>query len=445
VIDYVFLGEADLTLPLLVEGIIGARSTPLPAGVVGRSALATEAPLGGCDGLPSPDVSEFMVQDMDELPYPDYDDYFQRLRRSPLGDEIEPLLFFETSRGCWWGQRRHCKFCGLNGSTLTFRSKGPQRAIDELRFLAERYGVRRACASDNILDPAYFDTLLPMLAEAGLDLSFACEMKTNLKRQQAEILVKAGLGAAQLGIETFITPVLKMVGKGACAMDNLQALKWFSESGIKVEWNLLYGFPNEKPSDYAALAELLPSLYHLAPPQAVGRVRLDRFSPYFEDPEAQGMTNARPNRAFRYTYPFSDDVLARLAYYYEYDYADGRSPLSYAAPVLEAVKTWQQLAGTVTFRYWDRPDGVLILTDTRPQASAFQYRLTGLEREVYLLCDSGRRLGEIAAFAGGSSHQPAPSEPALREMLDVWVGQRITAHLDGRYLSLALRAPGDRG
>ncbi len=113
--------------------------------------------------------------------------------------QIDPLLFFETSRGCWWGQKHHCKFCGLNGATLAFRSKSPRRAIDELRYLVDRHGVHRACSSDNILDHRYFDTLLPMLREAGLDLAFVYEMKTNLTRRQVESLLEAGLGAAQLG------------------------------------------------------------------------------------------------------------------------------------------------------------------------------------------------------------------------------------------------------
>ena len=44
----------------------------------------------------------------------------------------EPL-FFETSRGCWWGQIHHCLFCGLNGDTIAYRSKSPGRAVEELR------------------------------------------------------------------------------------------------------------------------------------------------------------------------------------------------------------------------------------------------------------------------------------------------------------------------
>jgi ribosomal peptide maturation radical SAM protein 1 len=432
-IDYVFLGEADLTFTPVVEAILEGRRPALPSGVVARDALPDEPPHPG----------SFMVRDMDALPHPDFDDYFARLRASPLSEHVRPLLFFETSRGCWWGQKHHCKFCGLNGSTLAYRSKSPGRAVDELAQLVERYDVHQACSADNVLDFRYFDTLLPRLREAGLNLAFVFEMKTNLTRRQVDALIEAGLGAAQLGIETFITPVLKLIGKGANALQNLQALKWFSEYDVEVKWNVLYGFPTENPADYAAMADLIPSLVHLAPPLAAGRVRLDRFAPYFQDPAAHGMTNARPNAAFRYVYPFPPEALGRMAYYYEYDYADGRNPLDYAKPMLQAVERWQALGPTVTLRYWDRPDGVLILTDTRPCATVFQRRLTGLEREIYLDCDTGRSFRKIVERAARCEQERAGDESSLQRTLDRWVDERIMAFLDGRYLSLALRAPSE--
>jgi len=451
-VDYVFLGEADLTLPAVVESLLAGATGALPAGVVGREA-SPDACQGVRDGAPccpqggaalpnrSPGTipsRALPVKDLDALPCPDFDDYFARLRRSPLQDQIDTLIFFETSRGCWWGQEHHCAFCGLNGSALAYRSKSARRAVDELRTLAERYGVRRACAADNILDPRYFKTFLPLLREAALDLEFAYEMRTHLSRQQVEALYAAGLRAAQLGIETFSTPLLKLIHKGTTAIENLQALKWFTEVGVTVKWNLLYGFPQEDPAEYGPLAELLPSLVHLAPPLAVGQVRMDRFSPYFDDPAGRGTAHPRPHRAFRHVYPFAPEVLARLAYYYEFDYADGRNPLHYAAPVVAAAERWQELKDLVSLSYWDRPDGVLIITDTRPAAVQFQWRLAGTERAAYLFCDTGRTPAAVGRWLAQTGTSPMPEAPAVQQMLDRWTAGRIMARLDGRYLSLAL-------
>ncbi len=466
-VDFVFSGEADLTFPLLVERLLAGRTLePLPPGVIGRQGPAVSSPQQAeqtvCDpstrgaepsgagperhlpeqhsrrGLGPATVA--LVDDLDKLPYPDFNDYFARLERSGLREQIEPLLFFETSRGCWWGQKQHCLFCGLNGARLAFRSKSPARVLEELRYLVGRYGVRRVCWADNILDPRYFLSLLPMLKESGLGVKFECEMRTSLWREDARLLLGTGLGAAQLGIETFATELLTLAGKGTTAIDNLQALKWFSEAGIEVKWNLLYGFPGEEPRHYATLAELLPSLFHLVPPLAVGRVRLDRFSPYFEQPTRFGLVRVRPQRSFAFVYPFPADALARLAYYFEFAYADRREPEQYAQGVLGAARQWQELSGTAGLRYWNRPDEVLLMTDTRPAAKTFQWRLTGWQRELYLYCDPARTAAEVFAFVAREMPAPKPSQQQVSAALDEWVHARVMAYLDGKYLSLALRA-----
>jgi ribosomal peptide maturation radical SAM protein 1 len=431
-IDYVFLGEADETFPDVATQILAGDAVHLPSGVAGRtSADPTQIVVG-----PEPDA----LVDLNELAYPDFDDYFARHCRSPLAGQIDPLFFFETSRGCWWGEKHHCAFCGLNGSRMAFRAKQPERALAEIRHLIDRYGSHRACTSDNILDHRYFHTLIPMLRDAGAELRFEYELKTNLTRDQVDQLIEAGLGAAQLGIETFSTPILRLMNKGAAALHNVQALKWFSGYNVEAKWNFLYGFTGENPQEYVALAELIPSLYHLAPPGAVGRVRADRFSPYFERPADYGITNLRPNAAFAFVFPFPDECLRRLAYYFEYDYADGRNPRDYVGPLLTRLETWRQIHGTVTLRQWDRGDGTLILTDTRPDAVAFQHRLTGWEREAYRFCDTGRSLPRIVEHAASGGHAGANANRVERT-LQQWVRDRIMVFLDNKYLSVALDAP----
>ena len=243
----------------------------------------------------------------------------------------------------------------------------------------------------------------------------------------------------QLGIETFSTPLLRRINKGTTAIQNLQTLKWFAETGMVVEWNLLYGFPGEDPAEYEAMTQLLPSLYHLPPPLGCGRVRSDRFSPYFMHPKQHGIANLRPAAAFSYVFPFPREALAGLAYYFDFDYADGRRVEDYMGPLLERVAAWRELAGNVTLRMFDRGDGVLLIHDTRPDAAAFQQRFTGVAREVYLLCDTGQTLEEVLRCADRFG-PGAADEADVHSMLKTWIDARIMVFLDDRYLSLALRA-----
>lgn len=55
------------------------------------------------------------------------------------------------------------------------------------------------------------------------------------------------------------------------------------------------GLPGEHDRDYTALIDALPSLHHLLPPAGVFPIKLERFSPYFDDPEL-GLQVLGPSR-----------------------------------------------------------------------------------------------------------------------------------------------------
>ncbi len=455
-IDYVFLGEADVTFPEVVRRLLderdGSHAIDLPPGVLSRSSLlspskpdsqATGNESTRCSARPIALSTALLAAlpagpvpvDLDRLPFPDFDDYFSRLAASPLREEIDPLLFFETSRGCWWGERNQCAFCGLNGSSLKYRFKTPARAVEELQYLCERYGIRKAAAADNIFANEYFTTFLPALKESGLGLRFEYEMRSNLTKAQCMQLVDAGLAAAQIGIETFSTPLLKLLRKGTLARHNLQILKWFTAVGIEIKWNVLYGFPGEPTSEYVAMTRLVPLLIHLKPPLAVGPVRADRFGPYHSHPEQFGIANIRPHRAFGHLYPFDEDALSRLAYFHEFDYAGNREPLKEVADFLDRVEEWRLHAGHFTFQAFDRADGVLLLTDTRPCAATFQRRLGGWERLLYLECDTAQSLDRLCGrFVEQFGEK---TRETILATLESWIAEKIMINIDDYYFSLA--------
>lgn len=67
-----------------------------------------------------------------------------------------PTVLIETSRGCWWGDKSHCTFCGLNGATMAYRSKSGARAFEEMQQLSDQWQTDRIEVVDNILDMRYF-------------------------------------------------------------------------------------------------------------------------------------------------------------------------------------------------------------------------------------------------------------------------------------------------
>ncbi|MGP6156164.1 MAG: RiPP maturation radical SAM C-methyltransferase [Vulcanimicrobiaceae bacterium] len=421
-IDYVCSGEADDSFPALVARLAaGACGDDIP-GVVARTHERSE--------LAAPAAR---IDDLDRIPTPDYDDYFEALARSELRERVRPVLLIESARGCWWGAKSHCTFCGLNGSTLAFRAKSAERVYAELERQRNRYGVQHVLAVDNIMSHAYFRDLLPMLKERNPGVSLFYEMKANLRRSQVELLRDAGVRSIQPGIESLNSHVLRLMRKGVSALQNVALLRMCREYGIELAWNLLYGFPGETPEDYELTAGVIESLYHLKPPGAVARIRLDRFSPNFDFAEQFGFTHVRPNGIYGHLYHLPPEAIENLAYFFEFDYADGRTPATYVAPALEKIAVWKaNQGGDLIKRYGEEPE--LTLVDTRPDRRRLDFPLNGLQREIYDFCDEIRSLDAIEAFAAERAGRPVAVAALLAQFLEY----RLMLCEGRQYLSLAV-------
>jgi ribosomal peptide maturation radical SAM protein 1 len=428
-IDFVCSGEGDWLFPEFVQRLSnGDDVTDLP-GLIYRDNGETIS--NGEHAKP--------FQDLDDLPIPIYDDFFEQLAANDLGFNPADLkIILETSRGCWWGSKSQCTFCGLNNNAMVYRSKSADRVIDEFTSISERYPqIKRITLADNILDMHFFREVIPRMIETNLDLTFWYEVKANLNKEQLLLLKQAGIDSIQPGIESLDTSILKLMRKGCTLTQNVQLLKWAHEVGIYVDWNLISGFPGEDEIAYERMAALVPVLSHLQPPTSKGisHLRLDRFSQYHRDPESFGMTNVRPVDAYRFVYPFPDESLTRMAYYFDYDYADERNPRKYAKALDDAIVGWHEHRGRSTLMAM-HSDERLTLYDSRPNYQQREIILEGFAREIYEFCDEGKPLAVILRHLEelGKSQ---PQETVLA-LLDEWVESGLMLDADNRYLSLAI-------
>jgi ribosomal peptide maturation radical SAM protein 1 len=429
-VDYVCSGEADESFPVLAALLLtgAVKEAVLPPGIVYRDSDRSIS-----TGRSTP------VRDMDALPFPDFSDYFREWSESSASLAAVPILLVETSRGCWWGDKSHCTFCGLNGATLSYRSKSGGRALAEMRHLSDRWQTDRIEVVDNILDMRYFSDLLPALAADGRPWEIFYEVKANLSRARVEALRAAGVVRIQPGIESLSDHVLRLMKKGTCALRNVQLLKWCREYGIGVDWNILYGFPGETREDYEGMLSMLPAIEFLDPPVACGPIRMDRFSPYFEKHEEFGLTNVRPMISYAFLYPFPRESLMRIAYHFDFDYRHGETPAAYADDVIRFAAQWRQKEQRGILSSVRRPDGSLLLRDTRPGATMREIELFGSEAVVYEFCDELRAFGTIVQHL--RERTPAEiTELGVRAFLESLVANRLMI-TDGRnWLSLAVRA-----
>jgi ribosomal peptide maturation radical SAM protein 1 len=427
-IDHAVIGEGDQAFPELLSALHQGHDSAEVPGVVSRRG-----------GEVTPLRPRPLFRQLDDLPVPDYDEYFERAEQFellPRRAHRQVGIPFESARGCWWGQKHHCTFCGLNGTGMAFRSKSPGRLLRELGELASRYRSFHFEAVDNILDPSYLEKLFVLLTRAGTDFEFFYEVKSNLTRTQLKTLRDGGVRRIQPGIESLSSHVLKLMRKGVTGIQNVNTLRWARYYGIDVAWNVLWGFPGENTDDYNRQLNLLRLLAHLQPPTACGRIRLERFSPLFARREEFPAIRLHPEASYHYVYPPRIN-LERVAYFFDYQLED-TLPDSVFEPTQEAIEVWQAAwAGPnrPALTFWSAPD-LLQVEDRRDPGAVGTHTFRGLLASVYAAC-SDRPVAAAEVQQKLGLDWPTADMEAV---LDEFCKRRVMMRDGNLFLSLALPA-----
>lgn len=427
-IDHVVVGEGEEILPRLVRYVLDGTTGALPPGVTARR---------GSDILFTPNRT--LYSDFSKAGPPDYDDYYQLL--AELGQSaqgFDRILLYEASRGCWWGEKHHCTFCGLNAQSMAFRSKSPKQATEEMAYLSERYDTARFRLVDNIIDMKYVDELFGKFASDYCDLDVFIETKSNLRKSQIRTLAAGGVKCMQPGLESLSLSQLKAMDKGVTPMQNILCLKWSAYYRVAVSWNILLGFPGETSDDYLRQIDLISSLVHLQPPEAAGRFWLERFSPYFTRPHDYGLRITGPGMAYEYVYDARQLDMNKIAYDFEYELDQWQVDPRIYQDLINAVERWRQMhqSSNRPFLYYSKAPRYVTVYDGRNLQVPMRQRYDGLAASVIEVCnEAAKGLEQIRAAV---AEHTAGSESALVPILNDLTNKRILYEERGKYFTLAL-------
>lgn len=429
-IDYAVIGEGDEVFPSLLDCLAAGEDPGELAGIASRAEDDSVRFRGRAP----------IVRDLDALPEPDYENYFAAAAALEMPGEVRGKTIsipFETARGCWWGAKHHCTFCGLNGLGMSFRSKSPKRVLGEFDRLAERYAVYQLVAVDNILDLKYIDEVFAPLAAARRDYTFFYETKANLSHTQLKVLAQGGVWHLQPGIESLSTKVLRLMRKGTTGIQNVRLLKWGRYYSISVHWNVLLGFPGERPEDYSAQLKSMRLIPHLQPPESVGRIWLERYSPHYFEPES-GLENVRPEPAYAHVYPETIDA-DRIAYFFAYEAPDAL-PMAVHEEMERYVEVWRQRwqSSEPPFLVYQRGAGRLTVTDGRGRGAARVLSYRELAARIYECCTPTAHTVPAIARSLRDSHQMDVEQAAIEEAIEAFTADGLMLEEDGSYLSLAI-------
>jgi len=427
-IDHVVVGEGEVAFPALARQVLAKRANGVPEGVAYRQ-----------DGQLRLTPKRALFSDFSKTGPPDYDDYYHLLAElGGAAQGLDRILLYEGSRGCWWGEKHHCTFCGLNAQSMKFRAKSPDQVAQEMTYLSHRYDTARFRLVDNIIDMAYIDQLFGKFAANHCDLDVFIETKSNLHKDQIRTLAVGGVKCMQPGLESLSLTQLKAMDKGVTPIQNIVCLKWSFYYRISVSWNILLGFPGETNEDYLRQIHLIPSLLHLQPPEATGKFWLERFSPYHARPHEYGVRMTGPGLAYEYIYDARQVDLQKIAYDFEYELENWPVDPHIYQELVAAVEGWQRLhaSNDRPFLYYSKALDYVTVYDGRNPKAPSRRRYDGLAAVVIEICNEAPKSVEQirTALAGHTDAR----EDALSSLLTDLVAKRVLYEERGKYFTLAV-------
>ena len=254
--DIIVRGEGDITVIELLQALENHRPLDSVAGIDYRSEGMT---------FPTPDRptvagiiyrSEGMifstpdrpsVADIDALPYPAFHLLpWQKYKPHPPHGMALPFGAIVTSRGCPY----RCAYCSKPVFGSRFRAQSPDRVIEEMVYLKEKFGVREIAFYDDsfTLDKKRVHAIAEKIIEKRLKIAWTCETRVNLVDKELLAHMKqAGCYAVAYGIESASPQIIKTLQKDITLEQVEAAVRASREVGLQVIGYFMLGSPGETP------------------------------------------------------------------------------------------------------------------------------------------------------------------------------------------------------
>jgi ribosomal peptide maturation radical SAM protein 1 len=388
------------------------------------------------------------VINLDELPLPDYDSFFDELEN--MSDETKKYfeifgtLPIEDSRGCWWNK---CTFCNMHLQHPIYRTKSVDKIIEEVKSLSEKYNILKFQFLGDTTPQKRDDfiKLFTKIKELRKDFTFFSEARADtLKSDDYTFLKEAGLKNLQVGIEAFSKNYLNKIKKGTGVIDNIATLKFCRENRVNLRYNIIVNWPNEEAIDYEETKENIKFIQEFLGPPKISFLTVGYGSPIYNNKDAYNIERLENTTIDKIMFPqeILDEGIAYL-YYFKRKENLVEKPLDWH----KLVKGWEDARkkqleqklykpavlpiDELTFYYEDGGKFVKIY-DKRKTDIIKLYTLDDTEREIFLSCK------DITTFDKILKKIPHLSSEKLTDILNKFEENGIVFRENNRYFSLPL-------
>src|SRR5215471_5612213 len=229
-IDLVVRGEAEQTLPQLLDALDSRSSVASVPGVTFRR---------GGEMLRTPDAP--LILDLDSLPFPAFHLFpdVRFCRHFPM----------ELGRGCPFA----CTFCSTNDFfRRRFRLKSPEHVIAEMRRVKQTYGINSFELVHDMftVDRKRVVAFCEALVASGEQFYWGCSARTDcIDEELIELMARAGCRGIFFGIESGSPRMQKIIDKGLDLNDSAARVQSCDKFKINTAVSLIAGFPEETLDD----------------------------------------------------------------------------------------------------------------------------------------------------------------------------------------------------
>ena len=225
-------------------------------------------------------------EDMRALPPPDFDGL-------ALDKYFSPVLTlpYDPTRGCYWGKCTFCHYGLAEVGTASYRERAVETCVEHLAALSAKHGTRQFYLSQDSVAPKTIVKLAGALADAGLELRWATDLKPEryLTAERAETLRRGGAVACALGVESASPRVLELIDKGAPVAVVSDVIGHLAAAGIAAEAMCFTGFPTETLADALATLRFLDDRRDEVAAFIVGQFDLTHGALVAQTPERFGI------------------------------------------------------------------------------------------------------------------------------------------------------------
>ena len=227
-IDYVIMGEAELTLKDILNGVPDRD-------ILG---ICYSENSQGVQNPPRP-----FNENLDDLPFPARHLVDNSIYKRPDNGKVQAVI--KVSRGCPY----HCFFClatPVSGSKV--RTRSAENIIAEIKECVEKYNIKNFLFWSDIFnfDREWTLDLCRKIIESGLKITWSANTRANtMDDEMANLMYKSGCRLVSIGVESGSQEILNNIGKKITLDDIRNTVKILKKNRIKIYNYFVIGLPWE--------------------------------------------------------------------------------------------------------------------------------------------------------------------------------------------------------